>query len=467
MLRSARPKPTPKSILSELLTVALAFGTAILALPALSGEPVTADRSVFLKGGFLVDPDLGSVERRNLLIVDGKIEGTPTRQPKNFAGRVIDVSGQYVIPGLRDLHVHSMVQGRITGPPFMLGSDVAARRMTQVGVVGMLDLLHLENYIFPMRDRQRSGDLDGADIFAAGAVLTAPGGHGTEYGLPARLVESPDDARRHVSELAELKADVVKLIYEHPTEGVETWREELPTIELDELKAAVDAAKKHGLKTVVHIRSWRDIRDSAEVGADAVTHLPSEPMPADLPALLARRGTVVIPTLARGDMDFVRAGALDGPLLQRVTGPEVLADYRDWDRSSERSLSFTAAMARAQRHRADAMAALHRAGVRFAAGTDSGNSWTVHGVSLHRELELMVDAGLGPRDALRAATTEAGRFLGQSWGLESGHDGSVVVLAESPLDDIRNTREISWVIHRGEPVDLQAWHAPAPPPTSM
>lgn len=418
--------------------------------------PVVA-QDLFLAGGRLLDPRAESVLAANLLIVDGVIAGFPEAAPESFKGRVVDVSGKWVIPGLRDLHTHSEVNTAPGGVVDRLGTEEAARRMLYAGVTGFLDLFHVEDHVLELRDRQRAGELGpGADLFAAGPCITAPEGHCTEYGLPTRVIDSPEAARREIGELAAKQPDVVKLVYEHVAAELEgkTWRPTRPTLDLATLEAAVAAAADHGIPTVVHIRSWRDVRECAAAGATAVTHLPEQPIPDGLAAQLAERGTVVIPTLAVADPLLMADPArLGDPLLEAVAGEPILAAYRGLERDPENPRPMVAGLRRAQEERFVSLARLAAAGVPVVAGTDAGNPLTVQGWSLHRELELMVAAGLTPWQALAAATVNAGDFLGRGWGLEPGDEGTVVVLDASPLEDIRSTAEIHAVVHHGVLVD--------------
>jgi imidazolonepropionase-like amidohydrolase len=95
---------------------------------------------------------------------------------------------------------------------------------------------------------------------------------------------------------------------------------------------------------------------------------------------------------------------------------------------------------------------MYRAGVPLIAGTDCLNPFCLPGFSLHTELQLLVDAGLPPVDALRAATINAARFQGRESGMgsiEAGKVADLVLLNADPLDDIANTRDIECVIIRG------------------
>ena len=227
------------------------------------------------------------------------------------------------------------------------------------------------------------------------------------------------------------------------------------------LRAWVEAAKRQGLKTVIHIGTelWDDVRDAALAGATALTHLPDgELVPDEVVAVLLERGTMMIPTLAVShDMAWWYADPtrLENPLVQAVTSAEVRVGYH-----GEPAAGFvTRWVHRAVDRREVRHASIKKladAGVPILTGTDAGNPGTFLAYSLHRELALLVDAGLTPMQALAASTTVAGEFMGRAWGLSEGDEGSVVLLDASPLDDIRNTEKISAVVHHGVVVDRAA-----------
>src|SRR5262249_9790080 len=109
--------------------------------------------------------------------------------------------------------------------------------------------------------------------------------------------------------------------------------------------------------------------------------------------------------------------------------------------------------------RSDNLAAVKKlaaAGVPMLTGTDAGNPAVFHGYSVHRELRLLVEAGLSPWGALAASTTSAGRFLKRHWGMKVGDEATLLVLDGSPIDDIANTEKIREVIQRGRVVDRGA-----------
>ncbi len=418
-----------------------------------SGVVLAQSGSIGLVGATLVDVEKGELVRADLWIRDGKIAAIG-EHPPDFEGSTLDVSGRWIVPGLRDMHVHA-VMNQAFGAQEMLGPGKIAKRSLFAGVVGVLDLLNTENFIFGFRNRQRENPLTspGAEIFAAGAVIAAPGGHGTEYPAPAREVSRAKDARRQVRDLAEKRPDVVKIIHDRltPEQQAATFRPPRPSIDEATFAAAVKAASEAGLPSVVHVRTWENVRDAARAGATAVTHLPSTPVPPEIVDLLATTGTVVIPTLAVADPSLVtRPELLESSLMVRLTSPAIRESYRNFEIDGSRMVD---GLERAMKNRFETMRKLSRAGVPLVAGTDAGNVLTVHGYSLHRELTLMVEAGLSPWQALASATVNAGELLGRGWGLESGDEGSVLVLGASPIEDIGNTETIEVVIQRGIVVD--------------
>lgn len=429
--------------------IALVLASALLALPSYA-------QNLYLKGGKLVDPETRTIREEPLLIVDGRIQD-PGELPKgfqtNFKGEIVDVEGRWIIPGLVDLHTHAAINTGPGGVSEFLGTEILARRMLYNGVTAFLDLFNDENYILELRDRQRRDGIPAtADIFAAGACLTSTDGHGTEYPIPARIMDSPADAKRQVDKLAAKMPDVIKIIYHNMTEQDLTWREFMPTIDKKTFRAAVQAAKRHGIPTVVHIGSWQDARDAVEVGADAVTHLPHQTeVPADVVKLFAESGTWIIPSLP--DISFMDDPELRSSELVRSSTTQAVLDAYTTFAATENGAYMSRGMNASEPRLFKSLKALIDAGARIATGTDSGNTLTVHGFSMHRQLALMVEAGLDPWVALATSTVHAGDFLKRDYGLSPGDEGSVVVLDGSPIEDITQTQKIHLVVHHGVVLD--------------
>lgn len=431
------------------------FLTPLAALALLvAGAPAVPAQDLYLTNARVVDLERRSIDRRNVLIRGGTIAGFPATAPAGFGGRTLDVGGRFVLPALSDMHTHSVGNFAPPGGFRFLGPEGTARAALYAGVARYLDLFSLEDSIFAARARRHGAATPAADIFAAGPCLTATRGHCSEYGVPTRIVDSPADAEREVSALAPKRPDVVKVVYDHQSYGGRS----MPTIDRPTLEAVVATARRHGLKTLVHVGTWQDLRDAVLAGAAAVTHTPEGLPPADLPALMARRGTLHIPTLAV-QSDYARflddPSLLDSPLLGGMIGAEAVALFKA-PPAEGRMAGWVAWQRTLREPNLAAVKTLAAAGVPMVTGTDGGNPAVFQGYSVHREMRLLVEAGLSPWDAIAASTLHAGRLLDRRWGMAAGHEGTLLVLDASPVDDIRNTERIHAVILRGVVVDRAA-----------
>jgi imidazolonepropionase-like amidohydrolase len=439
------------------LVVASAVMAAQGPTPRLPERPdgVPPKPDLYLANANLVDPATREVRRGNLLIRDGKIASAPAKPPADFKGRTIDLNGKWVIPGLVDLHTHTYGNVDTSGKPIDRPNPPGvALRMLYAGVTAFLDLFGAEDEQFTARAQQRAGLLGGADMFSSLSCITATGGHGTEYGVKARVADSPEQARQAVESLKLRGPDVIKIIYELGL-GVR------PSIDKPTLLAAVSAASQNSIKTVVHVATWQDARDAVEAGASAITHVPGGPIPEDLAKLMAVRQVASIPTLTvhTDAAHFVTdRTVLDNPLARALTTAAVIDAYRSGEILA-RAESMSQQMKANETSVFRSVKAMSDAGVRILVGTDSGSIGTLQGYSVHRELIQLVAAGVTPWQALAAATTDAARFLGRSYGVAPGSEATLVVLEGSPLEDIRNTQRIAHVIHHGAVVDREALRA--------
>lgn len=430
-------------------TLTFAALVAALLLQALHPAATAREMSdvLFLRGGTVIDPETRTVELRDLLIGDGQIIGFPDAVPDGFTGRVVDVSGKWILPGLIDMHVHSFGN---QGPNRTFDNPrtaIVANRALYAGVTDFLDLFGDETALHGLRLQQARGELGGATIHASLSCLTAPDGHCTEYGIPTRVMSTPEEARVTVADLAKKNPSVIKIVYQ-PTD-------DQPSINKKTLAAAIQAADAAGLKTIVHIKTWQDVRDVIDAGGSAVTHTPLLQMPEDMPRTMANAGLVFIPTLAM-HTDLVaylyQDEVLNSPLANSVASAKMIAAYQ----SAEVRETYQHRQADWLKRNAEILAKVKRisdAGVVVLAGTDSGNWGTLQGFSLHRELVRLVESGLSSWQALASATTLAGDFLGLSHGVSLGDRASLLILDKNPIKDIEATQSINAVVHRGNLID--------------
>jgi imidazolonepropionase-like amidohydrolase len=293
----------------------------------------------------------------------------------------------------------------------------------------------------------------GADIYAAGPFFTSKHGHGSGFGLPIRAVDTPADAVREVTSFAKKNPDAIKVVYDH------AHPEQYGSMDRATMEAVIATAKKQGIRTVVHIGTWEDAKEAANAGASAITHLYGEAViPDELVQLMKAKGIPSIPTMTyQTDLQNLRDNPtwLDSPLLAAVTTPQLLASYRAIGGFTPSYASVFAEQTRARPNDMQSLKKLGEGGVKIMTGTDSGagDIAVFHGYSVHREMQIMVDAGLSPWLALAAGTTLPNEFLGLPSGLRVGSPANLVVLDADPTSDIRNTEKISAVILHGRIVD--------------
>lgn len=426
-------KRNPRQRSSAGLSVAIAI--AVFASSAAQAETPARDsdpdndfviRNVRVFDGTRVLPDT------TLLVIDGRIAavGAKFDGPKNFP--TVDGSGKTVLPGLIDAHTHSWGD--------------AMRDALRFGVTAELDMMGDWNRLPAMKSKRESlARSDEADLWSAGAAVTAPGGHGTQYGMKVPTLAADGDAAAFVAGRVGEGSDYIKLIIEDMSAYSATNR--IPTITTAQTTAAIAAAHRADRLAVVHVSRLRDGKSAIEGGADGLVHMFGEPGDAAFVADMKKRKAFVIPTLS---VLATMARTGEG----RALGED--ARLKPWLAGAQRDSLKATFGAGAPRPAilADAIAnlrALHEAGVDILAGTDAGNPGTAHGASMHGELELLVRAGLTPIEALAAATSvPARRFqLADRGRIAPGARADLLLVDGDPTRDILATRAIVSVWKNG------------------
>ncbi|HEU0013573.1 MAG TPA: amidohydrolase family protein [Longimicrobium sp.] len=244
-------------------------------------------------------------------------------------------------------------------------------------------------------------------------------------------------------------SDWIKIVYD----AGDTYGMELPTLDRATLRAAIEAAHRRGRLAVVHIGDVPSARAAIEAGADALVHLSVDgEVDADFARLAAERRAFVIPTLSvLGSIAGTGGGAglADDPRL---------APYLLPSRAQGLAMGFPKRPGAPATSYAAAEAAVRRlkaAGVPILAGTDAPNPGTAYGIAMHREVELLVRAGLTPAEALAAATSVPARAfrLGDRGRIAPGMRADLLLVEGDPTRDITATRAIAGVWKDGVPID--------------
>jgi imidazolonepropionase-like amidohydrolase len=409
-----------------------------------SANFVVQAKELLLTNANIIDPQTEQIRQGHLLIENKTIIATLQKIPENFTGQIIDVKDKWIIPGLNELHTHSFGNRGPGGAGNFVGTSGTAKLMLSAGVTSLLDLFGNEDKLFEHRKQQQAGETSGADIFTSLSCLTATKGHCTEYGVPTRVMDSPEQAINVVNDLAKRSPDVIKIVY--------SQHGRLPSIDKATLKAAIDTAKKHQIKTIIHISSVDDMRDAILAGASALTHIPDDKeVPLSIAQLMVKHNVVSIPTLSVDTdlVDFIKyPEILATPMAVKLANEQIRSSYK------LENLKWTSAkldeLQNRSQHYYRSVTTLIDAGVTILTGSDSGNYGTIQGYSVHREMIKLVQSGMNTWQALQASTTNAGKFLGKNFGVNAGDEANLVILQDSPINDIKNTQKIAFVIHHGK-----------------
>lgn len=395
--------------------------------------------------------------------------------------QVVDCEGRYVVPGLIDTHVHFFQSASLYTRPDIIDLnrlrsyaseqerlqetllDTFARYLAS-GVTAVVDVGGPFSN-FDLRDAAETAAA-APRVAVAGPLISTVSRPQLDLGDPPIIkADSPEHARELARAQIERDPDLLKLWFIlDPEQGIAPG---LPIVE-----AVVDEAHRAGVRVAVHATQLETARAAVEAGVDVLVHSIDD---ADLdPAfvqLLLDEDVILTPTLVvyEGYAEVLGGHPELMDVERRLGDPWVM---HSWDELHVAGLSpeeLAKNRAREDRLRGRApqmaanLAALHRAGVPIAAGTDAGNIGTLHGPSLHRELELMVQAGLAPRDVLLSATRDAARLFAEDpdFGtLEPGKRADLLVLDADPLADVANLQRIHRVVSRGELMDPERLVAP-------
>ena len=388
---------------------------------------------LILVGALLIDGTGAEPARgRAVVVEDGRIARVVSdgELPR---GRRVDLAGATLRPGLINCHVH-LCLGAEADPIRPLRDDsvalVALKAMGRAqaslaaGVTTVRDLGGHHYAEMAVRRAVAEGIVAGPRIVAAGKVICMTGGHGHWTG---READGPDDVRRAVREQLKAGADVIKLI---ATGGVLTPGVEPGAAQLSfaEMAAAVEEATRAGRRTAAHAQGSRGVADAVAAGITSIEH--GIYLTEEIVAHMRQRGTFLVPTL-NAPAAIVAGGVAAGI-------PEYMV------RKSEQVMAA---------HVASFALAL-RAGVRIAAGADSGTPFNRHG-SLVPELSLMVKHGMQPLMAIRAATAEAADLLGRGADLgriAPGFVADLVAVAGNPAEQVDALDQVQQVFVAGRRV---------------
>ncbi len=452
-----------------LAAIALGFAAS---LAQADGRP-----AIVIDGATVIHPErvgAAAVQRNaTILIRDGRIQwvGSRVTLEREQGATVIDGMGKWVVPGLVDAHVHFFQSGNLYTRPDAADfnavvpyAEEVARNQARInatfsvwlanGVTGVVDIGG-PFWNFDVRDRA-AGSEAAPRMAVAGPLLSMIDRPQLDLGDPPIIrVDSVEAARALVARVLERTPDYIKVWFIHQKGDDLAAQEAI-------VKAAGDAAHAAGKRLAVHATELVVAKAALRAGADFLVHsVFDQPVDDEFIALLRQRKALYCPTL------FVVQGyplALSNqwratPEEAKRADPEILAAMDDLNEipAEKRPERVAKLMVEAKkpdppRIAMENLKKLADAGVTIVMGTDAGNTGTLHGPSIYREMQMMQEAGLTPLEVLRAATTNGAKVLGlegKAGAIAPGMLADLVVLDADPLEDSGNLARVHRTIKSG------------------
>ncbi len=390
-----------------------------------------------------------ALPNRSVLVRDSVIDSISKTAPKlTKHALIIDGKGKYLLPGLIDVHVH--IKGGRNGE-FNLKTGIRAlHSYIYSGVTSVYDAGNNPSFITQLRQNERSGELVSPRIFATGGIVTYPGSHGSSLG--ATLVSDWPEALESLSHHLQLQPDLVKLTYEERGWGN---RPMIPLLPLNLMKNIIGFFKEHGIRSTVHTSSERRARQAISAGTDTLAHpVIQGPITQEFADFMGIRKIPMASTLTIGDRYSRLAenpSFLDQPLYRASIEKTELERLKTEESARQKERVWTWWMKIMTPVAQENLRMIHEAGGVISLGTDQSL-----GAAVHREMELLVEAGIPPLSVIRVATLNAALFLGKAdklGSIEKGKLADLVMLHADPSKDINNAKKIALVIKSGRVID--------------
>ena len=436
-------------------SVQLLVAVAIVALAPMAAraEPIVIDHVTVVEGD-------GPVLTNMTVVVDGEriAKVTPTAVDGHPAGRHIDGTGKWLMPGIMDMHIHlagAFDPTKPAGAPQAVNRAEGEGKLASfiyAGVTAIYDAGNVPELILPLRADERAGKILSPRIFATGNLVTYPGSHGAAIAV---TVDSWPQGKAVLEKyFAEQHPDVAKITLEEEGWGA---RPMIPLLPEDLLHDIIEFDNLHGVRTTIHVSSELRAEEAIYAGTDTLAHpVIQGPVSDSFVKLMAAKRIPFATTLTIGD-NYSRLVEhpefLDTPLYVASFTPQ----EREWMRTKERDefnttrkvwtgyMKVMTPVAQENVRKVDA------AGGVACLGTDQSS-----GAATHRELELLVQAGIKPLEVLKIATYNCGLFLGREedfGSVRAGRYADLILVNAGPTVDIDNTEKIDFVMKDGQIVD--------------
>jgi imidazolonepropionase-like amidohydrolase len=428
-----------------------ALGIAVLAasLAAIPGaavsQPQRADAVQAFSNAVLIDgTGAAPVEHATIVVRGDRIVSAGPAASLSIPGgaRTTDLRGKVVMPGLADMHVHLMGgwDGVATD---MLGYRRYMNALLYAGVTTVLDTGNVEPFIVQLRAEVAAGRVLGPRIYCVGPLID-----GADPAWPplSRAVASVGQVPDVVRALSRDHVDLIKAYVglSHPV-----------------LERLVEEGRKVSLRVIIDQWQRNGSPDLVADGIYGFAHLPTRKLSSADVQLMHDRQVVFISTLTVFESQTRRRlqnlAFVQDPLVRDTSPPSFIeglkaeATRKLPSDEAEKTQRWMGLLQNAMQN----ARALTQAGVLLTAGTDAPYPGDMQGEGLHRELELLVEAGFTPLEAISIATQNAARFIGANdWGtIQPGKLATLIIVDGRPDRDISQTRKVVGVYVAGKKID--------------
>lgn len=373
--------------------------------------------------------------------------------------KVIDCRGKTIIPGLISSHSHlGQTDGTRRGPEHYTRDNII-RQLRQYQAYGVTTVVSLGTNLplfYALRDEAREGKLPGAD------PLGADRGIGAVMGAPGVMLQNNVDQIDRPTTPEEARA-AVRAAHARGTDYIKMWvdsRNMMPAIPAPVYQAVIDEAHRLKLQVFAHIFTLHDAKALVDSGLDVIAHgVRDKPVDEAIIAAMKAKGTGYIATLALDDAFYIyadRPAWMEQSFFQQALQPELKKQLDDprWREQTLADRSLNAAREAVRMNQRN-LVTLYRAGVRVGFGTDSGAfPLRIPGFAEHRELDLMIQAGLSPLEAITIATGDTAKLLklDDRGVLAAGKRADLLVLDGDPTAEPAALHRIHAVWQRGQRV---------------
>ncbi|MDA2934338.1 amidohydrolase family protein [Acidobacteria bacterium AH-259-D05] len=432
-------------------------------------QPEPASQITVIEGATVIEGVADTPIEDAILVIEGdtirNLGRRGTIQPPANA-EVIQAAGKTIMPALFNLHGHiAMAEGMERSWENYSRERIQrdANIYLYYGVTHAVSLGMDREPMIGFQADQRAGRVGGARIYSAGIGFASKDGWQPAGVVDINRPTTPEEARTLVQQEAAKPVDVIKI-------WVDDRQGELPKITPELYGAIIDEAHKHNIKVLAHMYYLEDAKELMRRGVDALAHSVRDREVDEEYLQLAREaGITQLTTLVGHFTNVVYADGpnfLDDPGLPLLFPASVLETVAS--KEYQERMAKSPNLPRSRRNVETAMknaAKVAAAGIPIAVGTDSSGAGRFQGLWEHREMELLVEAGLTPMEAIQAATVNGAKFLGvddRYGSLAPGKVADFIVLNADPLADITHSRQIDAVWMNGQRVNRAAL-ASSPP----